>query len=51
MEELIKVYEQVSKRIGDPLAPQTLCGPLHTRRAVEQFQKGMFDNLLFMAIY
>lgn len=35
VEKLSKAYAQV--RIGDPCEPNTLCGPLHTKQAVEMF--------------
>ncbi|XP_056393295.1 alpha-aminoadipic semialdehyde dehydrogenase [Hyla sarda] len=35
VEKLSKAYAQV--RIGDPSEPDTLCGPLHTKQAVEMF--------------
>ncbi|NP_001016377.1 alpha-aminoadipic semialdehyde dehydrogenase [Xenopus tropicalis] len=35
VEKLSKAYAQV--RIGDPCAPDTLCGPLHTKQAVEMY--------------
>jgi aldehyde dehydrogenase family 7 protein A1 len=35
--ELIQAYKQVIGRIGSPLAEDTLCGPLHTKRAKEQY--------------
>ncbi|KAH9245600.1 hypothetical protein BASA81_016912 [Batrachochytrium salamandrivorans] len=37
--KLTKAYSQV--RIGDPLVEGTLCGPLHTANAVEQYKKGL----------
>jgi aldehyde dehydrogenase family 7 protein A1 len=36
---LKKAYSQV--QIGDPLDSKTLCGPLHTRNAVKQYQEGI----------
>ncbi|KAL2913764.1 Alpha-aminoadipic semialdehyde dehydrogenase [Polyrhizophydium stewartii] len=39
IERLVKAYGQV--RIGDPLQEGTLCGPLHTKNAVEQYKKGL----------
>ena len=39
MERLIKSYDQV--RIGDPLKEGTLCGPLHTKSAVKDYQEGL----------
>ncbi len=38
-ERLCKAYSQV--RIGDPLDPQTLMGPLVTARAVEEMMQGL----------
>ncbi|CAH2296068.1 alpha-aminoadipic semialdehyde dehydrogenase [Pelobates cultripes] len=35
VEKLAKAYAQV--RIGDPWESETLCGPLHTKQAVEMF--------------
>lgn len=31
-------YGNVISRVGDPLDPQTLIGPLHTKAAIEQYQ-------------
>ncbi|KAK3812191.1 MAG: Aldehyde/histidinol dehydrogenase [Benniella sp.] len=39
LERLVKAYQSV--RIGDPLEAGTLCGPLHTKAAVEQYRKGI----------
>ncbi|KAG0256788.1 Aldehyde dehydrogenase 7 member B4 [Actinomortierella ambigua] len=39
LEKLIKAYKSV--RIGDPLEAGTLCGPLHTKQAVEQYRQGI----------
>lgn len=36
---LIKAYDQLKTRVGDPLEPDTLVGPLHTAAAVEQYKK------------
>ncbi|KAJ3081801.1 Alpha-aminoadipic semialdehyde dehydrogenase, partial [Quaeritorhiza haematococci] len=41
LDRLIKAYQQV--RIGDPLKEGTLCGPLHTKAAVEHYRKGLVD--------
>ncbi|RWS30234.1 aldehyde dehydrogenase-like protein [Leptotrombidium deliense] len=35
LSSLKKAYSQV--RIGDPLEPQTLCGPLHTENAINEY--------------
>ncbi|ORZ40930.1 aldehyde dehydrogenase [Catenaria anguillulae PL171] len=39
MTNLIAAYKQV--RVGDPLADSTLCGPLHTKAAVEAYKQGL----------
>ena len=39
LEKLIKAYSQV--KIGDPRKPGVLCGPLHTKAAVEQYKQGI----------
>ena len=38
---LKKAYSQV--KIGNPLDAQVLCGPLHTRAAIEHFEQGIKD--------
>ncbi|KAJ1912771.1 Alpha-aminoadipic semialdehyde dehydrogenase [Tieghemiomyces parasiticus] len=37
--QLTKAYGQV--RVGNPLVEGNLCGPLHTRQAVEQYRRGV----------
>jgi len=39
IEKLVKAYKSI--RIGDPLEAGTLCGPLHTKAAVEHYKKGI----------
>ncbi|XP_052183201.1 aldehyde dehydrogenase family 7 member B4 [Diospyros lotus] len=39
LDQLLEVYKQV--KIGDPLEKGTLLGPLHTRTATENFEKGI----------
>lgn len=39
IEKLVKAYQSI--RIGDPLEAGTLCGPLHTKAAVEHYRKGI----------
>jgi len=39
LDQLLEVYKQV--KIGDPLQSGTLLGPLHTRAARENFEKGI----------
>ncbi|KAI8820506.1 Aldehyde/histidinol dehydrogenase [Fimicolochytrium jonesii] len=39
IERLTKAYDQVP--IGDPLESTTLCGPLHTKHAVQLFKDGI----------
>ena len=44
LETLTHAYKQVAAtRIGDPLADDTLCGPLHTKNAIQQFNKAIED--------
>jgi aldehyde dehydrogenase family 7 protein A1 len=37
--KLVAAYKSI--KIGDPLAPGTLCGPLHTKQAVKNYEKTM----------
>src|SRR5688572_12721199 len=37
--KLVKAYKSVP--IGDPLKSGTLCGPLHTKAAVKQYERGV----------
>ncbi|KAG0033757.1 Alpha-aminoadipic semialdehyde dehydrogenase [Podila clonocystis] len=39
IEKLTKAYQSI--RIGDPLEAGTLCGPLHTKAAVEHYKQGI----------
>ncbi|KAJ3217196.1 Alpha-aminoadipic semialdehyde dehydrogenase [Dinochytrium kinnereticum] len=39
MKRLVSAYEQV--KIGNPLEDGTLCGPLHTKTAVEHYKKAI----------
>lgn len=41
IERLKKAYSQL--RIGDPLEPNTLYGPLHTKQAVDMYLKAIED--------
>ncbi|KAJ1752186.1 Alpha-aminoadipic semialdehyde dehydrogenase [Coemansia sp. RSA 1821] len=41
IERLQKAYSQV--KIGNPLEPGVLCGPLHTKQAVAAFEQGISD--------
>lgn len=34
---LVAAYKQVLTRLGDPLHPDTLLGPLHSQTAVQQY--------------
>jgi aldehyde dehydrogenase family 7 protein A1 len=42
IKRLKKAYSQVI--IGDPRDPKTLCGPLHSKNAVNQFKEGKKQN-------
>ncbi|KAJ1967465.1 Alpha-aminoadipic semialdehyde dehydrogenase [Dispira parvispora] len=39
LERLVAAYKQVP--VGNPLVPGNLCGPLHTKTAVQQFSAGV----------
>ncbi|KAJ2377628.1 hypothetical protein GGI05_006843, partial [Coemansia sp. RSA 2603] len=41
VDRLVAAYVQV--RVGDPLEPGVLCGPLHSAAAVEAFERGVED--------
>ncbi len=41
LERLIKVYEQASQKIGNPLKPETLIGPLIDKAAVQMMQEAL----------
>lgn len=43
LERLKKSYSQVLKRIGDPLDADTLYGPMHSERGVEQFKAALLE--------
>ncbi|KAH8040123.1 hypothetical protein HPB51_009379 [Rhipicephalus microplus] len=52
IEGTVQVYDEVLSRLknaygqvrlGDPLHPSTLCGPLHTERAVEEFLEAVAE--------
>jgi aldehyde dehydrogenase family 7 member A1 len=38
---LVKAYSQI--KIGDPLTDGVLCGPLHTKQAVEHYKQALID--------
>jgi len=39
LKRLTKAYSSI--KIGDPLEKGVLCGPLHTKSAVEQYKRGI----------
>ncbi|KAJ2354335.1 Alpha-aminoadipic semialdehyde dehydrogenase [Coemansia erecta] len=41
VERLVKAYAQI--KIGNPLEPGVLCGPLHTKQSVKAFEQGIED--------
>jgi aldehyde dehydrogenase family 7 protein A1 len=41
VQKLVKAYPSVV--IGSPLDPKTLCGPLHTKRAVKEYTEGLVE--------
>ena len=38
---MVKAYPSLESRMGDPLNENTLLGPLHTKRSVEEYLKGI----------
>jgi len=40
-DRLVAAYKTI--RIGDPLDSNTLCGPLHTKSAVKEFEEGLVE--------
>lgn len=41
-DRLVKIYKDIiAHRIGDPMEPNTLVGPLHTRAAVKEYEDGI----------
>ncbi|QQP36683.1 Aldehyde dehydrogenase 7 family_ member A1like, partial [Caligus rogercresseyi] len=43
LRRLVKAYETVIKRIGDPLEDGTLYGPLHSKNGIEAYKKTIAD--------
>jgi len=41
VKRLASAYAKVAARIGDPMHPDTLLGPLHTKRAVQEYLDGI----------
>jgi aldehyde dehydrogenase family 7 protein A1 len=41
VERMVKTYKTLN--IGDPMAKETLVGPLHTKRGVKEFQDGLVE--------
>lgn len=41
MKRLVGAYAKVAERMGDPMHPDTLLGPLHSKRAVEDYKNGI----------
>jgi aldehyde dehydrogenase family 7 protein A1 len=45
-DKLVAIYTDIiAKRIGDPLDPATLVGPLHTQAAVKEYEEGLKEIL------
>jgi aldehyde dehydrogenase family 7 protein A1 len=38
---MVKAYPKFNERMGDPLDENTLLGPLHMKRSVEEYRKGI----------
>ena len=43
VERMVKAYPKFNDRMGDPLDENTLVGPLHSKRQVEDYLKGIED--------
>jgi aldehyde dehydrogenase family 7 protein A1 len=41
VKRLVGAYAKVAERMGDPMHPDTLLGPLHSKRAVEDYKNGI----------
>jgi len=41
VKRLVGAYAKVAARMGDPMHPDTLLGPLHTKRAVQEYKEGI----------
>mmetsp|Transcript_2724 Transcript_2724/g.4628 ORF Transcript_2724/g.4628 Transcript_2724/m.4628 type:complete len:508 (-) Transcript_2724:84-1607(-) len=41
VERMIKAYPKLNEKMGDPLDPNTLLGPLHCQRSVDEYLKGI----------
>jgi aldehyde dehydrogenase family 7 protein A1 len=41
VEKLVNAYKTVN--IGDPLDQSTLCGPLHTKAAIKEYEDGLAE--------
>ncbi|KAJ1876680.1 Alpha-aminoadipic semialdehyde dehydrogenase [Coemansia sp. RSA 1722] len=41
LERLVAAYAQI--KVGDPLQPGVLCGPLHTRASIAAYEQGIAD--------
>lgn len=38
---MVKAYPKFSDRMGDPLDPNTLLGPLHNQMGIDSYEKGI----------
>ena len=43
VDRMVKAYPKFNDRMGDPLDDNTLLGPLHMKRSVEEYQKGLLE--------
>lgn len=43
LSSLVSAYESVATRLGDPLDPNTLVGPLHAKDGVTRFEKAIIE--------
>jgi len=41
VDRMVKAYPKFSDRMGDPLDPNTLLGPLHNQMGIDNYEKGI----------
>jgi aldehyde dehydrogenase family 7 protein A1 len=41
VKRLVDAYAKIATRMGDPMHDDTLLGPLHTKRAVQEYLDGI----------
>jgi len=41
VKRLVDAYPKITPRMGDPMDENTLLGPLHSKRAVQEYLEGI----------